>query len=113
MRTTKAPFLTPPTLAALSGAPLIDAAWTILTAILPRSWSVETVEHDDGTRSLVAMSPDASTTYRVSATARGLALEALGDDDELRFLCTSRTAGSMALILDHRIRHYDASPRAA
>ena len=91
---------------------MIDAARTILATVLPPSWSLETVEHDDGTRSLVAMSDDACVAYRVSAAAKGLALEELGDDDELRPVCTSRTAGSLALMLDQRIRR-DAPARAA
>ncbi len=104
MRSTETTSVTTSILAAFSNEALIEPARVVLSAVLPSGWSLDTIEHDDGTRSVVAMSADASVAYRVSASATGLVLEELGADDELVLLGASPTAAPLALTMSTRIQ---------
>jgi hypothetical protein len=113
MRSTETTLVTTPILAAFSNETLIGPARVVLSTVLPSGWSLDTIEHDDGTLSLVAMSAVASVAYRISASATGLLLEELGADDELVLLGASTTAAPLALLMSTLIQRHVSRTRGS
>ena len=114
MRTSKTSLAAAPILAAYLNSGWITVAEAALQALLPAGWSVETSKSCDGELSLVIMNPhdDAQSSYLITDSLVGFALEEMRDDELLQ-VCECSSFGHVAALLNEKVQQGISATRRA